>query len=1044
MAEEDVEQTILGIVNTDKFETNNEAVSYLKNLSLQIENLPHFDNVLFQLKASQIAAIVSMTGVQFLAKRGCLLSIETLQAHLESLSNLMKQKSLEISQNEQFRNIFARYFAVSYRFLLYATLQVGSPIFFDFIFEQLHGDASDQLIALATLSSVVEDIKTQQYRLLDTQHLEFRTFFYKNMLRQYFECTFQFLDSVEGLCIIPALNLLLNCLKFTTHHDDMLTFKFNVPGDWVDFYTDPTFPEKLFNIYAKSSTRSAANKALDALLYFCSAVDSTWKALDQHIAFIKTIASHMTAAITQYSPQVTEMPRKADLEFSRLICKIGMVLPLQHFITDGSAGEFFEAVKQYTEEHFNSIQFDESSNSLQICTYMLTFWGRTAAICSVSPQSYTPEFLGTFSTIFDMFVSLYLDAVMKCIDIESIFQDSQMDQNLQNFEPLWNLALISPNDCISILSEKVGEAIPVLEGGGELVPSAIIRLAILVLMIASRFSIRSIGYYKTVSMNPEIASQKASLIRSVFDILAHTSGDFLVNLIQNFPEQTSFLEQCIIAFAKTYKRDMFDSNKPEVKAVYDALGDYINCKIAFDTFVNRFIDDLNIFQINYNVRYQALLYIDDISQARQFKDLSQGNERIQSLITRSIIISLDEFDATNDDLINNQKKLITLLNTIYARNITSIDGLKVFLSYIDHKFQDLSRENPPYSNPIAVFVIFCEIRGILKGCSQIQNFVHAARWYLNQYVDTAVNCIKIHSVYPEIVKTIVRSWNCIASDKGRKLIFPHKSVDGIRVFKASLAIIKAVLENVEDTSTQASLVTLINYSLTQTYCNFGVMEFFGDTAQHEMVNTFYQLLINAGNDMDQPKQKDAIVTSIGETVKHFGASVFSEDSYKQILMSYLKFILQADPKDSKESNEADLWKKACSAVEKILLFAQSDESANSLADDVRPHFICILHHIINSAASLVDAACNPFYLMSIQESDFVAEVFQQIVQSFDPENGAKVNDIVQKFLASIPTDNPPLIAPKPFKYALSQFKIEMIRFPISVLDIEAFAEFFTE
>ena len=1041
MSEKSIEQTILSIVTTKDFERDNECVSYLNSLALQTENLPAFDNVLFHLNGKQIYLSISPLIKVFFPKRGCLLSVETLQAHLESLSHLMSQKAAEINSNVQYRNMFANLFAISYRFLLQASYQIGSPISFDFIFEQLQGPNNEKLIALETLSSVVDNIKTEPYRLLDSQHLEFRTFFYKNMLRQYFECTFQFLDDPNGPCITPALNLLLNCLKFTTHHDDMLAFKFNVPGDWVDFYTDPTFPEKLFNIYANSNIDNAPNQALDALLLFSSAVDSTWKALDQHIAFIKTIASQMTHAIISWEPTDAMPERKADLEFSRLICKIGMVLPLQHFITDGSAGEFFEAVKAYTEQHFNSINLNENSTSLQICAYMLNFWGRTAAICSVSPQSYSEDLLKSFATIFDMFVSVYLDNVMESDDIDSIFQDSKMDQNLQNFEPLWNLALISPEDCIGIISQKVAESIPILEGGGEYAPKAIIRLGVLVLMIASRFSIRSLGYMKNYMMNSDLARQKAELVRAVFNILMHTSGDPLVAYIENFPDQSAFLEQCIIAFAKTYKRDMFDASKPEVKAVYDSLGEDIDCKIAFDTFVNRFIDDLNVFQGNYNVRYQALLYIDDISQTRQYKDLSQANERIQSLINRSIIINLEDFDASEPDSIRNQKKLITLLNQIYARNITSIDGLKIFLSYIDQKFKDLSQDNPPYSNQIAVFVIFSEIRGILKGCGQIQNFVHAARWYLNTYVETAIQCIQIHCESPEIVKTIVQSWNCIASDKGRKLIFPHRSVDGIRVFKASLAFIKTVLESVSEPNTRAGIITLINYSLTQTYCNFGVMSFFEDTAQDEMVTTFYQLLIDAGSDMSEPKQKDAIVSSISETVKYFGEKIFAEESFKNILLNYLKYILQADPKDP---SEAEVWKKACQAVERILVFAQSDESRNTLSDDVRPHFICLLHNIINSAASLVDAACNPFYMMSIMQYEFVSDIFGQIIASFDPQNGPKVQEIVQKFMSSIPTEDPPATASRQFKYALSQFKIDMIRYPVSVLDLEALAEFFND
>ena len=322
MSEESLDQIILGMFNEPNFEEDVEAHGQLQTWALQTQNLAVFDSVLFQIDKPNAIVHLCVYFKMLFEKRGSLLSLPLIEQHFNGMCEFYSQKSKLINSTRSSRNEFALIFAISYRFFLQNSFQIGEPKSFDFIFEKLQGTNDERHIALVTLSSVVEDIKKNPYKMMESKHLEFRTFFYRNMLRQYFECTFPFLDDVNSEFIIDALTLLLKCLQFTTHHDDMLAFKFNVPGDWVDFYTDPTFPEKLFRIYRESKQDNAPNLALDSLLYFSSAVDSTWKAIDQHIAFIKHIAEQLTAAITSFDPEKGQ--RAADLEFARLICKIGI------------------------------------------------------------------------------------------------------------------------------------------------------------------------------------------------------------------------------------------------------------------------------------------------------------------------------------------------------------------------------------------------------------------------------------------------------------------------------------------------------------------------------------------------------------------------------------------------------------------------------------------------------------------------------------------------------------------------------------------------
>ena len=1034
MSEETPEQVIKSLVETLTLNNSDrEATRCLDSMSLLTQNLEPFDQVLNQITNPNSYSVIIPMLKNLMEKRGCLLSVQVLTQHLEYLCNIFNEKAALINSVAGASNIFAGLIAISYRFLLQTSLQERDPKPFPFIFEKLSSNDVDRSIALTTLCRIVTNIKENQYQLTDTKHLDFKSFFYRNMLRSYFECTFPFMENPNDPTIIQTLDLLLACLQFTTHNDDMLMFRFNVPGDWVDFYTDTSIPERLFRIYAESSTE-AGKKALDALLLFSSAVDSTWKAMDQQIIFIKTIAAQLKEAILKEGifENVTE---EADLEFSRLICKIGMVLPLQHFITDGASAEFFDAIRKYTEDHFTQMKFEEDTKSQTICSYMLTFWGKTAATCSISPQSYDGDLLALFPAIFNNFVSSYLDNVT-----DTLLSDIDDPETLMpQFESLWNLTLIAPKDCVDTITAKVNEAIAVMQSG-ESVDQAIIRLAILVTMIASRFSIRSNNYYRSLP-NQEQSEQKAELVGDIFNIINTTNGEVLASLVSSFPNEISILEKTIVVFAKTFKRDMF-TLKPDVRAVYEAMGlGEEGRKVAFDLFVNRFIDDLTYFQGNYNILYQILIYIDDISNSsctKDVKELTASNEAIQNLVQRKVAINFAPFEGEEDVSLKHQKKLITLLNTIYARIIPSIDALKVFLSFIDSKFTEMSKTSPAYGDPMEVFTVFSEIRGILHGCAQIPHFVYVARWYLNNYVDVAVHCLELHGDKSGVCRAIIQSWGCIAANKGLKLVFPSGSCDGIRVFKASLSIIQVTLEKVQDPDVQISILKMINSSVTQTYCNFGVMKFFNDNAPDVMIQTFFDFISQIPLADICDKYMMAAVTSITSIVNVFGSEILPNDSYRAVALAYLKTNIR-------ETKKIDTWKACCKALTAILACASSNEGLEGVFDELRPHFIILLDNVINESTSLVDNACGPFYLMATRASEFVSSTLGVLINAFDPDNQPKVNEIVDTFTSQIPQgDVLPLDPPKQFRFALSKFKIDMVRFPISVLNIPDFAELFEE
>lgn len=961
-----------------------------------------------------------------MTKRGCLISEDILSKHLDMLYNAIKD--LAINRPALFNNSsigeVARCFAGSYRALFEKTGLVQP-------FGELLDSPSriHKLIGLKTLNEIVYNIKNQQNQISDAKFPDFRAGFFKRHLRMYIEAAVHFLDDPKDTeCTYEGVKLLHNCLCFTCKQDDMLQFKFNVPADWVGFYTDFMFPEKLFNIYIHGTTEMA-DEALDALLMFCSAVD--WKAIDQHMNFIQCIAQNITGILSQNI-------NKCHNHLARLICKVGLVLPLQHFITSDLSQPFFEQVYNYTKSMFLCPRSSTDSNEPDVIKgYLLNFWGRASAVCSVSPSNYPPVLLNIFTTIFQEFVDIFLNQI---IEDQDPINYIDYNEHASNFEQLWNVASVNITGCTQFLISKIDECIGFIGQGIE-VSKCLLRLSAVILIISSRFSTRPAPYTRNVSM--DYIMHKAQLTSSIFNIIGTTDG-ILVDLYNEFPVFAARMELSLVAFADAFKRDMF-TQRPEVNGFYEAMQLPNGRKIAFDNFVNRFIRDLVVFVGQVNLLKAILRFIDDVTNASKIKDIAElanANEKLFSLITRQNFVAFEGIEKFSD-----LKKLVVLLNTIYGRNIKSTEALKRFVDHFDERFKGLRAQN--YNNAPDVFVLFCEIRGVLKGI-QVPHFLTVATWYMNNYVDDALTCLSKFSENADIVLAILNSWLCIASNKGRKIVIPSGSADGIRIFLRTFDFISVISNLSEqfvniDSILYYKIFRFIFSSVSNTYANFGVMKHFKDERPLAMFKIFFDSMANTviTDIIQYSKEFKAIISSISYIVDIFPEYLLAPDMSQAIDVA-VGFLKNSLAVSIGVNDKIDEWKEVCKAIYKLLTlgFTNSGEiDVGSLMESFRPHFLFILDAVISpKLKSIIDDAAPMLFLMIRYYSGFCYEVFGRICESFE-DNAEQVAPIFENLKTA--AQNCPdgiIVPPKPFKYALDMFKTEMIRFPTSIVAMEEYAE----
>jgi len=1018
--------------NPDSINQNREQLvrlaSRLENLSLFIQQLFVSTN-----NPKRIFGILKCITLS-LEKRGCLLDTNQLDTELKKLIEFTKQNHILLTKTEYLYlfNALAEAFSYFYRYLYELCFPNYS---FESLFSLVQSGNNELKIALEIMRSVVDIIKKNMPHLTENQQRSLHTSFFRNHLRDFFDIAQRIIGNPNHPSVGIALVLMLNCLKFYSRQDESAIFRreeqfltdFQVPEDWTNYFTSTEIATRLFAVFhAHGRDNQILNNTLDALMCYSACMSSLYRVSEYKLSFIDYMASQITQII-----QIQVQNEEIHLSLTRLVYTIGCIVPIQQFLSCESCVPFFESVRDLSLYSFENHKREKNA-------FYLKFWARLVLSCSKVQYDYPGEFLSLFSYIFCEYINKLLETMQEKSDDEYNYQ--LMQAAMEDYESLWIISAISPDECVDFILSVYDSLINsvVSLASIEDTDSSLVRLHYLNLIISSRILLSKNGRNLIINEKPfyiDYPNHFSRLFTAIFNSIIMTTnikGQLTTECLDSF----TYYEMSILHFACLFKRDYFQPKKSHVPLVYQGMSIVTDGKQSFDFLINRFMDDLSDIKGAPSLLYEILKFIDDVSysgQSEGLQDLASNNEYIIALTERRAEIALDgEYSSL--------KRLIPLLNQIYARNIKTSDGWAKFIPYFDQKFNSIRADG--FKSSGQIFILFRELRGVLKGIISCVHFLLIFRWFMENHIADTINCIQTQGNSILVIKAISQVWHFYSSNRGRKLILPNKSVEGITLFKNSLQIIKSIMDFVEDDSDNIKLqiiVKIVQPSISEKYMNFGIMEFFNDFSLNEMLDVFIMILGGWSYNQISTIEKShlAMIKTITSCADICPSVILnSNERFKEVSMFLLKCLLHTN-----DENNLAAWKSACEALTKFMQFAATS-GLPDMWGNFESHFVAILHGVINLPAPTVDSAASPFFLMIRNNKDFVQNVMSSIISAYEEMFAEKVKvlfeDLVEKAITSAST----MDASRPFKYSLSNFKTQMRRLAIQLYEIPELEMYF--
>jgi hypothetical protein len=568
---------------------------------------------------------------------------------------------------------------------------------------------------------------------------------------------------------------------------------------------------------------------------------------------------------------------------------------------------------------------------------------------------------------------------------------------------------------------------------------AVYRLTMLMLIVSAKIQIRQ---YPGVTADD--IGQLARLIGAVFRYVVQT--DAILPIIANADGVRSYvvsLEKAVMRFVFAFRRDYLSPAKPAIEQVYATLeGDQ---HAAFDLFVNRFLRDLELFlafpELLEEISKFLLELITESEKDPSTKEFVVSNTMLQGLTQRELFL--------NFSVVENFEKcklLLSLLNRIYARSIKTVDGWAPFLAHFDDRFASIAARR--YGNAHAIFCLYREVCGVLSGNCGYRDYLIIFRWFLARHVDDTLACIRSQGGSMNTILAIGRAWCLLCSNKGKKLVLPPASAEGIVLFQSSLKVIQALVEAVMDTDDRTMLICkIIRPSLSENYANFGVMDFYGDPSLDQMLQIFFAIL--DGWEFDQVKALKngarTILEAIHAIIQHRPAK-FEEGDRSALVLNFLWRTLGW--KQSTEqvwSLSENCFKHACNCLQDLMLFLLPKDGIDWSI--FRQHFITLMDVLFAPPSPngpkigpVIDMVAGPLCYLAKMDSAFVEVTFRAICNGFDEQYREAVGGLLHTAFETVEQVTSPDQLQK-FRHALNQFKKEVLRYSIQLFDIPGFLDF---
>jgi hypothetical protein len=299
----------------------------------------------------------------------------------------------------------------------------------------------------------------------------------------------------------------------------------------------------------------------------------------------------------------------------------------------------------------------------------------------------------------------------------------------------------------------------------------------------------------------------------------------------------------------------------------------------------------------------------------------------------------------------------------------------------------------------------------------------------------------------EVVKTVCKTWYTLCANKGKKLILPSGSAEGLRLFHNSLRVVEALIVALPDSDDKMRFITkIIRPSFSENYANFGVMELYEDNSPDRMLARFFEVLSVWGvmpvlRQLDKPMT--AILATIDAIIKVRPGAIVDESRFAAICHFILIVLVKWDQTIAKPwSSVINCFKFACESLTALMRLLASSEAAG-VWEAFRGHFIALMDALFNSTDPVGESVSGPLCFMAKLDRPFVDHVVEEIYKGFDPPDRDQVAALIGDAFGKVDEVESPdhLIR---FRHALTTFKRDILKYPLRMSDIPEFCPIFTE
>lgn len=969
---------------------------------------------------------------KIMQKKGILLEVEQLQNQIAHFIQYMAENAQLLSSSDVCIG-FSDAVGYTYRFLFEKTLSNPAP--FLELFQLFESDSEQiKIVCLSIMKSVLFALKdsTLSYTY-DHNQKRNAEYFKETYYSSYFQVAAKTLLENSPKLIDPSLNLLEQCFTFyanQTNSDKELNYRFNAPMDVIHYYQSGNhqLPDALLTLFETSTPGSERERlAVELLIYFASASENIWgNPRTSPMSFLLFTSAKLTQLIQSQRCQKTENTLHLT---SRLIYKLGTFkIPAVRFMAENQevAVNFFLAVSTLTEFSFHKYLMESASN------YFLKFWGELCFVHS-NLTSMPADFVRIFPHVF----TNYIESLKNYDESQESTVDG-MQTYIESMKYLWCIALADSPTCVQCITSALESSTAFLLSNqiDQNTCLVLYNIKFLILIITSLFSSRS-----PINPHPDIVAKYTVILTTVFNFITSTN-DAMGNLIEVVQQDEKLMsalvniELALKYFTSAISTDYFSkTNNQLVLMVYSQLPMCQGLSIeaqkqtVFDILLNRFLQDFKFFSSMPDPLCELINFISDfyLKSSRFDSSLSQNNQLLQSLLQRQFILEFP-FELSS-------AKLYKALNVIYIKSIQTTEQMESFLSYFDQLFDQLQKCN--HENGRMVFVLYSELNGVLKGNGNKSLYLFLFKWIMT-HIDDTINCI-LKNVEDPIIRAISKVWIKIVTNKGIKLVPAGTSADAIQLFHCSLRVIQALisLQN-PPFDIRPLIIKIIAPSVSgKVQINFGVMDYFKDTAFQEMISIFF-LALNGWNIQNESSEADPkLINKIGSVIQAiFQLKPELITATEQVAL-ISNFFMQALTANLKLCDIRDIL---FDSITKFMeLFIQNGNTQGF--EILRPHFVKILDLLITSKESITAQASKPWYYMLFFDRGWVEHVFEQICSLYDSGNAEEVRKLFQVTFFDIDMNQPKANSIAELRNNLTNiFKKNIMKYSPNVYDIEEFRQ----